>query len=40
MSSLLGVIAAAYFVFASPDADKSRDLLVPKFIRKMIVLWA
>jgi hypothetical protein len=38
VSLLLGVIAAGYFVFANPDPDDSADLVVPKFIRKMIVL--
>lgn len=39
VSLLLGLIAAGYFVFVSPDADKSQDLLVPTFVRRMIVLW-
>jgi hypothetical protein len=40
VSLLLGLIAAAYFVFANPDQEQSQDLQVPKFIRKIIVLWA
>lgn len=36
----LGGIAAAFFVFATPDQDKSQDTLVPIFIRKIIALWA
>jgi hypothetical protein len=40
VSLLLGVIAAGYFVFANPVPDKSQDEVVPKFIRKMIILWA
>ena len=40
VSLLLGVIAAGYFVFANPDPSDSADLVVPKFIRKMIVLRA
>jgi hypothetical protein len=40
VSLLLGVIAAGYFVFANPDPADSADLVVPKFIRKMIVLRA
>jgi hypothetical protein len=40
VSLLLGVIAAGYFVFANPAPDKSQDKVVPKFIRKMIILWA
>ena len=40
VSLLLGVIAAAYFVFANPDPDQSQDTVVPKFISRMIVLWA
>jgi hypothetical protein len=40
VSLLLGVIAAGYFVFANPDPGDSADLVVPKFIRKMIVLRA
>jgi len=40
VSLLLGLIAAAYFVFANPDQEQSQDLQVPKFIRKIIVLRA
>jgi hypothetical protein len=40
VSLLLGVIAAAYFVFANPDPDDCIDLVIPKFIRKMIAMWA
>ena len=39
VSLLLGVVAAAYFVFANPDPDQSQDTVVPKFVNKMIVLW-
>lgn len=40
VSLLLGVIAGGYFVFANPDPGQSHDLLVPQFIRRMVVLWA
>ena len=40
VSLLLGVIAAGYFVFANPDLDDNADLVVPKFIRKMVALRA
>ncbi len=39
VSLLLGVIAAAYFVFANPNPDQSQDTVVPNFVNRMIVLW-
>jgi len=39
VSLLLGLIASAYFVFANPDPEKTQDLQVLRFVRKIIVLW-